>query len=109
MYKTQKSDEHKRDAHGNVYVPVKYKREKSTASSFISVAVTTLALGLVITGLLLHASVQNNQANLAKIEHLERAAMTRNIEPTPNVTKTEEPKTVLPEPIEIDGEDDVTR
>jgi hypothetical protein len=71
MYKEQRTELHLRDQRGNVYVPMKQKKEKSAAASFVSVAVTTLALGLTITGLLLNASMKNNARNLAKIGALE--------------------------------------
>ena len=71
MYKEQLSEMHLRDQRGNVYVPIKQKKEKSAASSFVSVAVTSLVLGLAVTGLLLHASMKNNERNLAKITALE--------------------------------------
>lgn len=82
MYKDQKTTEHKRDARGRTIVEndsqrARGRNEKSGFSQFAAVALTTLALALVITGLLLHASVQNNEKSLTRINNLERAALTK--------------------------------
>lgn len=50
-------------------MPAKQKKQKS---AFVPVAVTTLALALGVTGLLLHTSIRNNNENLAKINELKQ-------------------------------------
>ena len=108
MYKEQHSEMHLRDQRGNVYVPIKQKKEKSAASSFVSVAVTTLVLGLAVTGLLLHASMKNNEQNLAKIDTLEhQIAVVRqtNNAVTPSPKTQEVSSSQEPTPADVQAQD----
>ena len=91
MYKNQISEKHERDPKGRVNMP-RVQHKRSGPAQFISVAVTALALALVVTGLLLHFSMQNNAENLAKIESMERNSaptIVRHTDPTPQSECTE--------------------
>ena len=70
-------------------MPLTQKKRKSAATQFVSVAVTSLAIALVITGLLLHASMQKNAESLARIDSLRRSSVIRQHEvhsqPEPSV------------------------
>ena len=90
MYKDNKTTAHQRNTQGNV-VQQKQKKERSTASQFVSVAVTTLAIALVFTGLLLHTSMRTNANSKAKIENLERQAIVRQEAPkAPTIEQLQE-------------------
>ena len=104
MYKEQKSTEHQRDYRGRVSMDKSQKKDKHKRNGFTPVLVTGLVLSLAITGLLLHASMQNNEKNLARIDSIQRGVTTvqqAQHEPpqAPNPQLYKQPK-VLPAPEE---------
>ncbi|MCL2228236.1 MAG: hypothetical protein FWC00_00225 [Firmicutes bacterium] len=70
MYKDDKTTEHKRDTHGNVVQDKRGRRRGP--SGFLTALGVTMALALTLTGLLLHTSIQQNEANLARIQNLQQ-------------------------------------
>ena len=69
MYRDDKTIEHKRDTRGNVVQdkPNHVRRR----SGFATALTLTLALGVALSGLLLYTAIQQNEANLARIQNLE--------------------------------------
>jgi len=111
MYDENKTMEHSRDPNGRVNdTHPRSNRRKS--SGFLAYVTTALALCLVVTGLLLHASMQSNAANLQKIHELEQTHIAHVTEmqeyrqeevdtPRPEATTRPQWEPVLPIPVEV--------
>ena len=93
-YKTQ---QHNRDAHGNVQMNSR-RKEKNPVSRFLGFAALTMALALTVTGLLLHSSLQTNARNAAKIRELEnqQPAITNSIQPSTDELDPREKRAMPP-------------
>jgi len=100
--------QHTRDARGNV--TIKYKEpERKGGFKVVSVTFLTFLLTLAATGVLLHFSMKNNEANVNKINRLEQE-IARTAAPTNITAQIQDPAPAAitvnptPAPVEVQGE-----
>ena len=70
MYKNDQTVKHKRDSRGRI-VQQEPQRKRSSSGFFTALG-TAMAIALVLTGLLLYTSIQQNEVNIARLQNLEQ-------------------------------------
>jgi len=72
MYSENKTTPHERTSKGQINIPVRQQPKKSGGMKAMTAITSALVLALVVTGLLLHTSMQSNAHKGAHIEDLRR-------------------------------------